>query len=787
MTWSRALPAFVALLVVGAVAFGTRDRMTGPGGTSPAVAGAPSRSSSDAAPVDSARGELEAGRPWHASQLLRTAAREGLTLGPAETILLARADLGWKNWDGVVERLAAQSWIDDAEGGEGRLLLARAQEERKEWGSAANSYDRYLRSSHAASNPLLPAIAARHSRVLARAGRTSDARAALDRITAPVVLSWAALAAAEAPADSGRVADVRAFVEKITDAEARLNAWELVPRAILASRDSAAAERAYREAAAVVTNNRRAKAWAVVGDLSRARGDTAAARQAYVSALREGVATPAAARAANGLVTVGLPDAESALLAGRALDRVNDYGPATRAYDAHVRLKGGVAELTQEARLDRARLLTRTPARRDEAIEEFRALSSGTPERIGAVALEAWADLRSEQGRDGDVETLRDWLLERYPTSAEASDVLFFRGDTPHDRNDTRAAAAAYRRLIELAPGSDRAGLAAMRVAQIHLLAGEKARAAETYETYLTRFPSGRRWQEASYWAARLRRELGDRGKSDELLARLRREDPLSYYTVLAADLTGEPFRLDLPPGVEVATPDWLAEGIDRLDLLRAAGLTEGELAEVARLTAQAKGDQGASLALAEALIERDHTIPAINIGFELRRTAPWTVRLAKIIYPWHYQELFEREAHEDGVDPFLTAALARQESAFDPDIVSAADAIGLMQLIEGTASQVARQHGPQGFRKEMLAVPDINVHLGTIHLKELLDENAGDITRFLAGYNAGQQRVVRWRDFSEAKDPLTFTERIPFAETREYVKAVRRNLAIYKALYGSD
>jgi soluble lytic murein transglycosylase len=483
---------------------------------------------------------------------------------------------------------------------------------------------------------------------------------------------------------------------------------------------------------------------------------------------------------------VGGLDAEQALVAARALDRANDYGPALRAYDLHVRLVGGPEEASEDTRLERARVLVRN-RRADDAIEEFRALSTSSRERIGAVALDEWAEVRAEQGRSGDVETLRGWLLERYPTSAEAADVLFFRGDTPHDRNDVDAAAAAYRRLIAAAPGSDRAGLASMRVAQIHLLKGERTRAAEAYEAYLSRFPNGRRWQEASYWAARIRQQLGDDAQAGELLGRLRREDPLSYYSVLAAELVGERFRLDLPPGEQIETPAWLAEGIERVDLLRAAGLAEGELAEIARLTARAKGDQAASIALAEALIERDHTIPAINIGFELRRTAPWTVRLAKIIYPWHYQELFEREAREDGVDPYLTAALARQESAFDPDIVSRANAVGLMQLLPSTAAQVARQRGPQGFRDELLTVPDVNVHLGTIHLRDLLEENDGDITRFLAGYNAGQHRVVRWRDFSEAKDPLTFTERIPFAETRDYVKAVRRNLAIYQALYGGN
>ena len=107
------------------------------------------------------------------------------------------------------------------------------------------------------------------------------------------------------------------------------------------------------------------------------------------------------------------------------------------------------------------------------------------------------------------------------------------------------------------------------------------------------------------------------------------------------------------------------------------------------------------------------------------------------------------------------------------------------MQLLPSTAAGLAKTVGPQGFREEMLEIPDVNVHLGTLHLRDLLKQYNGDITRFLAAYNAGAQRVVVWKDFAEAKDPLTFTERIPFAETRDYVKQVQRNLALYRILYG--
>ena len=781
------MPVSLVLLAVGTAGWG----VTGREGLAPDVESAGGHAATAAGGfnadprVDSARGELEAGRVWHASRLLRAAERSGTTLALQDVLLLARADVGWRNWDGVVERLAGQAWIDDVGGGEALLLLGRAHEERGNWDAAADAYGRYVGSPHGSANPVLPGVVARHARALANAGLGARARAVLEGISMPVVTSWAALAAATGPADSGRVADVRSLLELVSDPIARLNAWELLPRVLLVAGDTSGSERAYRDAAERLTGNRRAKAWTVVGYIARGRGAPSAARLAYSTALLEGPNTPAAAQAAAGLLSVGGADAEQALVAARALDRANDYGPAVRAYDLYVELRGGPDRVDRTVRLARASRLATTRGRETEAVEEFRALSTSARPEIGARALDRWTRLRERQGRTADVTTLRGWLLERYPTSPEAADVLFFQGDTRHDRNELDAAAAAYLRLIETAPSQDRAGLASMRVGQIHLLRGQETRAARQYDSYLVAFPNGRRWQEASYWAARIHRSLGDTIRADQLLSRLREEDPLSYYTVLAADMLGDEFRLDLPVGEVSPAPAWLVEGLERVDLLRAAGLAEGEMVEIERLTARARGEEDAMHGLAEALIERDHTIPGINLGYQLRRDgAPWTLRLARIIYPWRYRAAFEREAREYGLEPYVTAALARQESAFDPDIRSVADAVGLMQLLPSTAAEVSRRNGPRDFREELLEVPDVNVHLGTVHLRDLLRRNQGDITRFLAGYNAGQRRVVRWREFAEAGDPLTFTERIPFAETRNYVKAVRRNISIYRALY---
>ncbi len=81
----------------------------------------------------------------------------------------------------------------------------------------------------------------------------------------------------------------------------------------------------------------------------------------------------------------------------------------------------------------------------------------------------------------------------------------------------------------------------------------------------------------------------------------------------------------------------------------------------------------------------------------------------------------------------------------------------------------------------------DANVHLGTAHLNQLLRQYDSAIVPSLAAYNAGGRAVSRWLRYPEARDPFLFVERIPYRETRGYVKAVMRNRALYRALYGDE
>jgi soluble lytic murein transglycosylase len=109
------------------------------------------------------------------------------------------------------------------------------------------------------------------------------------------------------------------------------------------------------------------------------------------------------------------------------------------------------------------------------------------------------------------------------------------------------------------------------------------------------------------------------------------------------------------------------------------------------------------------------------------------------------------------------------------------------MQVTPGTGRALARQLGVHHFSNDMLKHAEYNAHLGMKYLAEQFADFNGRLPVVFAAYNAGPQRITRWREFPEFADDEQFAERIPFAETRDYVKVVQGNASIYRALYGGD
>ncbi|MEI9947635.1 MAG: transglycosylase SLT domain-containing protein [Pseudomonadota bacterium] len=157
-----------------------------------------------------------------------------------------------------------------------------------------------------------------------------------------------------------------------------------------------------------------------------------------------------------------------------------------------------------------------------------------------------------------------------------------------------------------------------------------------------------------------------------------------------------------------------------------------------------------------------------------------------KLAYPAPFQQIVLREAKRTGQNSALIYAIMREESAFDPDAESLADAYGLMQLIVPTAKSIARPLGLPSDRAS-LKRPSVNITLGTGELARLANAFPENALLAIPAYNAGPGNPKRWLRERPNADFDLWVELIPYVETRRYVKRVLSSRAAYAFLYQRD
>ena len=220
--------------------------------------------------------------------------------------------------------------------------------------------------------------------------------------------------------------------------------------------------------------------------------------------------------------------------------------------------------------------------------------------------------------------------------------------------------------------------------------------------------------------------------------------------------------------------------------LLANAGLNEYIAQEIA-----ADPDSSSWSALAEAQIYASYgeTFRAMRA---LKRALPYAATASinaiplaywRILFPEPWWDTIKAESAKNNLDPYLVASLIRQESEFNPSVISYANAYGLMQLLPSVGKAMAREEGISHFQTFQLLDPETNIRLGT----PIPAPDAGPLRRRAGvragGLQRGRQRVVDW----EAAGPYSgideFVESIPFTQTREYVEAILRNEETYRAI----
>lgn len=433
------------------------------------------------------------------------------------------------------------------------------------------------------------------------------------------------------------------------------------------------------------------------------------------------------------------------------------------------------------------------------------AIASPDPDAERLYYLQAAA--RRLKNEDGATDAL-ERLNKQYATSPWRLQALMGAAYPPLAANQPERYEPLYRACYESFPDAAEAAGCHWKVAwSEYLKRGPEA--AKMMREHLTRYPSSEKAAAALYFLARLAEKQKTTAASRTYYAEIAERYPNFFHAVLAREKLAQPAiaRAGVSPETETfldtvkfppRSPKRTFEQdpptkvrIDRARLLAAAGLDDWADTEL-RFGARTDG-QPHVLALelaqmAEARGAHDQAIRYIknlsggylSIPFGTAPDKFW-----KLAFPMPYRSSLEANSKLRDLDPYMVAALIRQESEFNPMALSRAKAYGLTQVMPATGRELSRKLGVARFTAKMLFDPELNLKLGTYYLRMMLNQLDGKWEATLAAYNAGKSRVDNWLTYAAFEEPAEFIESIPFTETREYVQIVIRNADVYRRLYG--
>lgn len=285
------------------------------------------------------------------------------------------------------------------------------------------------------------------------------------------------------------------------------------------------------------------------------------------------------------------------------------------------------------------------------------------------------------------------------------------------------------------------------------------------------------RWR---YWRGRALRELGEAEAAERNLRAA--AEARHYYGFLAAHALGAEPNLNALPArrdraaLRALLANPAVRRMAELHAVRDLANARREWRRAVRLL-----EPGEQRALVELTAELGWTSQAI---FGAREGE--LLDMVEFRFPMPFLDVYRRFAFDVNLPASLLLAISRQESAFDPAAISRVGARGLMQLMPATAQAAAERIGALRPTRESLLNPRTNVRLGAHHLALLMDRYNGHRALAAAAYNAGEHRVSRWRRGARGMPTDVWVERIPFRETRDYVKGVIAFHHIYSRLLGN-
>lgn len=442
----------------------------------------------------------------------------------------------------------------------------------------------------------------------------------------------------------------------------------------------------------------------------------------------------------------------------------------------------------------------------DEARETFRTLvkDGGAESREASVWL---ARVYLRQGQGDKLLDLARTLATSSLTAEQKGQITLFAGMWLEDQYRFDEAIERYREVAKDGEPVAQRAEARWRVGWVHY---RLARYREVVDE-LRRFGDQRDSDfepQALYWMGRAA-ELSQQSHARDAYVQLCQQYVYTYYCQLARE------RIDIPlsephaseqisasvpvnsgassnveatrvvsPRAEIEQQPAYRRAIE----LKTLGLESDAARELAGLTDRYSRDPDVLMALATMLNEVGAYHQALRLARakfrdKLERTGGIVdPSLWKVAYPTGLLPVIKGQG-ASGVDPYLVAAIIREESQYDQQAVSRVGAIGLMQVMPGTANAVAQRLGIPAVGRDDLFDQETNIQIGVRYVEQLLAQFSGNVALAIASYNAGPIVVKSWIALHPGRSQDEFIELIPYQETRQYVKRVLRSYREYLRL----
>lgn len=501
------------------------------------------------------------------------------------------------------------------------------------------------------------------------------------------------------------------------------------------------------------------------------------------------------------------PDAKDALLVAGDFKYYRKFDSARSHYWAVIKNKNSAfndkvaayrgIRLTHRIQLDREESIKVTEQLVKYVDTYFKKWKKKDLKAIADVNLLLARDYWTEQ-KNEPAERILEKLLRLLPAGPSLAETLWMLGRMAEEKQDFATAVVQYEKALSQ-PAITKGFGSRLKWYYAWNLRKQKdyKKAAEVLASLQDSTDNAFDKSRYTFWLAVSQRENGENDRAEETFNALIRDEPLNFYGLLAhremkkdlpvlalkRDVGAEETRVKLTSNLRKIVDE---NFIEWLIAVKENDLAKDYLADASDQLKKKRSDDLEDWTILFKYYARANQYlqlfsQAGNLSADSRKRL--FEKNPELVFPRPYYETVSQAATRFGISAEFIYSIMRQESSFNPHARSQMDAFGLMQLLPEVAKRSAETHSIEYESPEDLYEPQVNIPIGSAHLKELWDRYNGEVILAAASYNASEKAIVGWMSTRYRGDTMEFIEDIPYDETRDYVKLVLRNLITYQML----